>query len=171
MSRTLPEWPMRKLVLLVPCVILCGGLGVAPFDSAAVPKAIDARQAALKACATRTDFKSNNEVLDCLVAADQGFATAIHLRDSVILTSYTGRVKALESDIDKGAVKPADIMPRFHDAQNEFFKAVKDRYADYQADMAQDTAHDMNDAAQRAQQQMRSMDDMNGMGGMNGMGN
>lgn len=161
---------MRKLLLLLPGLLFCGGFGVAPFDAGAVAKATAARRNAIEDCAARTDFKSDAEIIDCTVAADTDLAKSIRLRDTRLLADYAGRIKALESDIAAGGMTPADITARFHDAQNAFFKAVNNQYYIYQSDVVHDRAREVAEDLQRIEQGSRASS-MNSMGRVNGMGN
>jgi len=159
---------MRKLLLLLPCLMLLCGFAAAPFDADAVPKADAARKQALAACNARTDFKSTADVIDCVVAADRDFAHAVRLTNSKPLDDYTAGVKTLDAGIAAGTVKPDEVAKNFHALQTGFFKAMNSLYADYEANMAQDFASESRDQGTTGMRS-GSMDGMNNMG-MNGMG-
>jgi hypothetical protein len=157
---------MRKLLLLLPGLALHCGFGIAPFDVTEVPKADAARKQALAACRACTDFKSDAEVIDCVVAADREFARRVRLEDRKLIDDYSARVKLLDADIGAGTLKPGEASVRFRVLQAGFFKAINDGYVAYQADAAQDLVRETNEAAERSAMQMKSggMDSMNGMG-------
>jgi hypothetical protein len=165
---------MRKLLLLLPCLIPLCGFAQAPFDANAVTKASAARKLATAACGARTDFKTSADVIDCVVAADSNFAHAIHLNDPQLLDEYVTGVKALDAGIVAGSIKLDDIARNFRALQDKFFKAMNDEYAEYQASLAEA----LNSTAGKPPAQtgmdrgMGMMDNMNGMNSMDhGMGN
>jgi hypothetical protein len=156
---------MRKALLLLPFIIALCGLTQAPFDANSVPKARAARKVAIDACSARTDFKSSTEVVDCVMMADSDFAHAIRLNDSKILGDYIAGVKSLDADNVAGTLKPGDIAKRFQLLQGSFFKAMDDRYAEYETSMTQDMVNAAGQPhASPGMGNMGMMNNMNGMG-------
>jgi len=159
---------MRKLLLLLPFLIPMCGFTQAPYDVSAVTKAGTARKQALETCGARTDFKSSAEVIDCVVVADNNFAHAVHLSDPKLFEDYATGVKALDANIVAGTLKPDDIGKNFRALQDAFFKGMRERYADYQASLAEDlkSANDEARTTTGMNSGMSMMDNMNGMPGM-----
>ncbi len=161
---------MRKLLLLLPCLVPLCGFAQPPFDASAATKAGAARKQSLEACGARTDFKSSTEVVDCVVAADKVFAHAVHLRDPKLLDDYAVGIRALDAGIVTGSFKPEDIGKNFRALQDKFFKTMNEQYAEYQTSLAEDLSN--------AADQTRTMPGMdhgtsmtNNMSGSSGMGN
>jgi hypothetical protein len=156
---------MRKALLLLPCIIALCGFTQPPFDANSVTKARAARKLAIDVCGARKDFKSSAEVVDCVAAADSDFAHAVRLNDSKILGDYLAGVKSLDADILAGKLKPEELAKTFRGLQGSFFKAMNDKYAEYQASMTQDMANAAGQPA--AKPAMGNMGMMNSM--MDGM--
>lgn len=159
---------MRRIAAALLAFFALTGFGAPPYDLAAVSRAQTARQKAVAACRAESDGKSLSDVMACVLAADNQFAAAIGFQDYGVLEQFSTGVAALKTDNDKGKIVGLDAARRFTALEDDFFKALRMSYDNYEAEQARQYARDSADAAERDRMSMQRMDSMNGMNGMMG---
>ena len=159
---------MRRIAAAGLAFVALSGFGAPPYDMAAIPQAQRARDTAVTACRSSADGKSLSDVMTCVVAADGVFAASIGFKDHGPFENFSAQVTSLENDNNNGKVVGTEAAKRFVALENDFFKAIRAAYNDYEAEEAGQYVRDSADAAERDRMSMQRMDSMNGMNGMMG---